>query len=143
MRNNAAPTASFTVSCTLPRAARFDATASGDSDGTVTSYAWDFGDGQTDTTSGADGDPHLRRRRSRTSSTLTRDRQRRRHRQRTTRVVSPVAVRPIALVGSTVNQGNVATPNTTVPAGTAAGDRLVMVLSLNDTTRTVGTTHAG
>ena len=50
-----------------------------------------------------------------------------------------MAIRPITFVGSTVNQGNVATPNTTVPAGTAAGDRLVMVLSLNDTTRTVGT----
>ena len=57
----------------------------------------------------------------------------------TTRNVSPVAVRPIALVGSSANQGNVATPNTIVPAGTAAGDRLLMVLSLNDTTRTVGT----
>ena len=32
------------------------------------------------------------------------------------------------------------TPNTIVPAGTAAGDRLLMVLSLNDTTRIVGTT---
>jgi hypothetical protein len=49
-------------------------------------------------------------------------------------------VRPIALVGSTANQGNVSTPNATVPAGTAAGDRLLMVLSLNDTTRTVGST---
>ena len=41
-------------------------------------------------------------------------------------------------MGSTANQGNVATPNTVVPAGTAAGDRLMLVLSLNDATRTVG-----
>ena len=61
----------------------------------------------------------------------------------TTRNVSPVAVRPIALVGSSVNQGNVSTPNTVVPAATAAGDRLLMVLSLNDTTRTVGTPTSG
>ncbi len=61
----------------------------------------------------------------------------------TTRNVSPVAVRPIALVGSTANQGNVSTPNTVVPAGTAAGDRLVMVLSLNDATRTSGNPSSG
>ena len=36
----------------------------------------------------------------------------------TTRDVAPVAVRPIAHVGSTVNQGNVSTPNTVVPTGT-------------------------
>ncbi len=39
----------------------------------------------------------------------------------TTRNVSPVAIRAIALVGSTVNQGNVATPNTIVPAGHGRG----------------------
>ena len=57
----------------------------------------------------------------------------------TTRNAAPVAVRPIALVGSNANQGNVSTPNTIVPAATAAGDRLLLVLSLNDTTRVAGT----
>ncbi len=56
----------------------------------------------------------------------------------TARTADPVGVRPIALVGSSANQGNVSTPNTVVPTGTAAGDRLLMVLSLNDTTRVVG-----
>jgi PKD repeat protein len=38
------PTASFTVSCSR-LSCSFDATASTDSDGTIQSYTWDFGDG--------------------------------------------------------------------------------------------------
>jgi PKD repeat protein len=49
---NVAPVASFSKSCTSFTCS-FDATASHDPDGTITGYAWDFGDGQTDTTSGA------------------------------------------------------------------------------------------
>jgi PKD repeat protein len=45
---NRAPTVSFTVACTDLECV-FDATAR-DTDGTVTSYAWDFGDGNTSTT---------------------------------------------------------------------------------------------
>ncbi len=45
---NQAPTASFTVSCEALECS-FDGSASGDSDGTVDSHAWDFGDGQTAT----------------------------------------------------------------------------------------------
>ena len=47
---NAPPIASFTTSVTngtAPLRVGFDATASTDRDGTVTSYAWDFGDGTT------------------------------------------------------------------------------------------------
>ncbi|MEX2280139.1 MAG: S8 family serine peptidase, partial [Acidimicrobiia bacterium] len=43
---NAAPTASFTFSCT-DLACDFDGTASSDSDGSISSYAWEFGDGNT------------------------------------------------------------------------------------------------
>ena len=102
-----------------------------------TSYAWDFGDGDTDTTAvptsshayDAAG-PYV------VTLTVTDNDS---GTGSTTRNVSPVAVRPIALVGSNANQGNVATPNTIVPAATAAGDRLLMVLSLNDATRVAGT----
>jgi PKD repeat protein len=43
---NAAPTASFTVSC-IDLTCDFDATASADSGGSIVSYAWDLGDGAT------------------------------------------------------------------------------------------------
>ncbi len=43
---NEAPTADFSIAGS-GRAGTFDASASADSDGTVASYAWDFGDGST------------------------------------------------------------------------------------------------
>ncbi|MET1006341.1 MAG: PKD domain-containing protein, partial [Propionibacteriaceae bacterium] len=45
---NAAPTASFTASC-AELVCSFNAAGSNDSDGTITGYAWDFGDGTTGT----------------------------------------------------------------------------------------------
>jgi PKD repeat protein len=111
----------------------FDASASTD-DETVDSYAWDFGEvGDGDVATGAtpeftfsgtgsyqvaltvtdnDGSP----------TTLV-------------KTVAVTAVEPIARVGSTVNSGNVVTPNAPIPATTSAGDRLVMILSLNATNR--------
>ncbi len=50
---NQEPTASFTSSCDL-LACSFDGTASSDSDGTIASYDWDFGDGNTATGSTTD-----------------------------------------------------------------------------------------
>jgi PKD repeat protein len=138
IRHNANPTASFTTTCAF-LVCSFDATASGDTDGTVASYGWDFGDGDTDTTTGAApnhtydaGGPYV------VTLTVTDNDN---GTGSTTRNISPVAVRPIALVGSSVNQGNVSTPNTTVPASSSAGDRLLAVLSINNATSAVtGTT---
>jgi PKD repeat protein len=42
--SNAAPTAAFTISCSGLSCA-FDSTGSTDTDGTIVSYGWDFGDG--------------------------------------------------------------------------------------------------
>jgi serine protease len=46
---NSPPTASFTAFCSSERVCSFDGTASTDSDGTVTNYAWNFGDNTTGT----------------------------------------------------------------------------------------------
>ena len=41
----------------------------------------------------------------------------------------------VSYVGGAVNQGNVTTPNVTTPTTVSAGDRLVMVLTLNASNR--------
>ena len=140
VRTNANPTASFTVSCTFLNCS-FDANASGDSDGNVTSYAWDYGDGDTDTTAVPTSSHAFDAAGTYVVTLTVTDNDD--GTGSTTRNAAPVAVRPIALVGSNANQGNVATPNTIVPAATAAGDRLLLVLSLNDATRVAGTPTSG
>lgn len=139
-RDNAAPEVAFTASCTFLDCS-FDASGSADTDGTITSYAWDYGDGATETTTGASahhtygaaGDYVVTLRLTDNDGGTA----------GTTRNVSPAAVRPIALVGSNVNQGNVTTPNVTVPAGTQAGDRMVLVLSLNNASAVAGNPGGG
>jgi PKD repeat protein len=139
-RTNAPPTASFTVNCTF-LVCSFDATYSADIDGTIASYAWDFGDGVTDTTTTSTTTHTYGSAGAYAPALVVTDNDG--GTGNTTRNVSPVAIRPIALVGSNANQGNVSTPNVVVPAGTAAGDRLVLVLSLNDSTRTPGNPSSG
>ncbi|MFE3556501.1 PKD domain-containing protein [Streptomyces sp. NPDC059193] len=46
---NPPPTASFTHSCGSPRTCSFDASASADPGGSISTYAWTFGDGTTGT----------------------------------------------------------------------------------------------
>lgn len=134
-RTNALPTASFTTSCRF-LGCSFDAGASTDTDGSLVSYVWDFGDGTTDTTTGATTTHAYAGSGSYTVSLRVVDNDQ--GAGTTSRDVTPVAARAIALVGSAATQGNVSTPSVVVPAGTGAGDRLVMVLSINDTTRVVG-----
>ena len=136
VRTNAAPTASFTSSCTF-LVCSFDAGASGDSDGTIASYSWDFGDGTSDTTSGPTPNHTYGAGGPETVTLTVTDNDG--GTGTTTRSPTPVAVRPIALDGSSSNQGNLVTANATVPAGAVAGDQLLMVLSVNDATRVVGT----
>nr|WP_242680664.1 PKD domain-containing protein [Nocardioides sp. IC4_145] len=134
-RRNALPTASFTADCTF-LACRFDASAATDPDGTIATYTWDLGDGRTATSDG----PVLERTYAAggavtVSLTVTDDSG---GTATATRDVTPVAAQPISHVGSTVNQGNVSTPNVAVPAGVTAGDQLVLLLSINDPARVVG-----
>ena len=50
-------------------------------------------------------------------------------------VVGEPAPSTVSYVGGAVNQGNVTTPNVTTPTTVSAGDRLVMVLSVNASNR--------
>jgi PKD repeat protein len=126
VRTNTPPSPAFTVSCHY-LACSFDGSGSGDPDGSIASYAWDFGDGGSDITTapdhtfGSGGDYMVQLTVTDNDGDST----------SLTRTVTAVAARAIAFAGSTVNAGNVATPNTTVPSATSAGDRLVMVLTLN------------
>ena len=54
---------------------------------------------------------------------------------RSVTVTGAPASTTVAYVDSAVNQGNVTTPNATVPATTSAGDRLLMYLTLNANNR--------
>ena len=139
-RTNALPLAAFTTSCRY-LVCTFDAGSSADSDGTVASYAWDFGDGQTDSTAGPTTSHTYGSAGAYVAGLTVTDNDN--GTGGTTRNVSPVAIRQIALVGSSANQGNVSTPNTIVPAGTSSGDRMVLILSLNDATRTPGSPTSG
>jgi len=134
VRTNANPTASFTASCSF-LSCTFNAASSADTDGMIASYEWSFGDGDSETTTGAAASHTYGGAGGYTVTLKVTDNDG--GTGTTTRNVSPVAARPIALVASSSNQGNVATPNTVVPSGTSAGDRMIAVLSLNNTTSTI------
>ncbi|WP_230487373.1 PKD domain-containing protein [Nocardioides anomalus] len=136
VRTNALPTATFTVSCDY-LACTFDGSASSDPDGSLVSYRWDFGDGATDTTSGAVVTHTFDTGGAYDVALRVEDNDG--GRADSTRSARPAAPVAITHVDSTVNQGNVATPNTTVPASVRSGDRLVLALSLNSATVATGT----
>lgn len=113
-----------------------DASGSTDVDGRVSAWAWDFGDGTTETTAGPRTTHRYDGWGPRTVSVTVTDDEG--ATAATTRAVDVAPTRPVAAAGSSVNQGNVATPNATVPTTSTAGDRLVLFLSLNSTTVTPG-----
>jgi PKD repeat protein len=130
---NQPPSADFSFECTLLDC-EFDSD-SVDLDGTITSYAWDFDDGTTSSqanpahsfASAGSYDVEL---------TVTDDD------GASDVVTAVVAVQdepvesPVAFVGSAAAQGSNAAPRVTVPAAAAVGDRLLLALSLNNTSRT-------
>jgi PKD repeat protein len=129
---NQKPTASFTSNCTA-LACTFDGTGSQDPDGTIASYAWDFGDGATSTsptpshTFGAAGPQTV-------MLTVT-DNQ-----GATGTVTNTVTVSQagpaIGFVGSNAIDGAGATEQVTVPAAASAGDALLLFESHASTTAT-------
>ncbi len=134
---NATPIAAIAPSCT-GQACAFDGSGSSDPDGTVASYAWDFGDGGSSTAVvpshrfAAAGTYPVK-------LTVT-DNQ---GGTGTTTVQVPVdpggPTSGITFDGSAVRVSATSAPIVTVPSTALAGDRLLMVLSLNSTTVTANT----
>ena len=131
---NVSPTADFSSSCTFLDCA-FDSSGSVDPDGTIASFAWAFAGGGTST----ETDPiHSFAAAGTYDVTLTvTDNQ-----GATDSLTKALAVTAepvdsaVGFVGSAVSAANSNNPTVTVPA-TAPGQQLVMLLSLNNTARTI------
>ncbi|MQA80477.1 MAG: PKD domain-containing protein [Streptosporangiales bacterium] len=129
---NRPPTASFTEDCT-ELSCDVDASASADPDGTIASYAWEFGDGAAGTgetashTYGAEGTYTV-------TLTVTDDDGATATTRRTVTVDdSTEPPGDLSYVGVSRDNGNVKTQTVATPAGTAAGDTLVLFVSCSCT----------
>jgi PKD repeat protein len=135
--NNTPPTAAFTVSCASGSTCNFNAGGSTDSDGSIASYAWNFGDGATDTTTSS-SDAHTYAATGSYTVTLTVT-----DNDGATASVSHVAdagvaaAQPVSYVGSNSATANATTVSTTIPAGTAVGSALLMSESFASTSLTL------
>jgi len=131
---NQLPTADFSSTCTLLDCA-FDAQASSDSDGSIVAYEWDFADGSTSTAptpthTFAASDSYD------VTLTVTDNEGAVDARTKTIVVAGAPALSPVNYVGSTISAGSNASPTVSVPAGAVIGDRLLLALSVNTTSRT-------
>lgn len=122
-----APTAAFTSSCTA-LACSFDGSGSSSSGGSITSYAWDFGDGHTATGVTANhtfaaGNTYTVTLTVTTSLSAT---------ATVTHMVTVSTPPPtsISFVGSSASNGNGTTATVNVPTGVQAGDGLLLFVSV-------------
>ncbi|WP_237771459.1 PKD domain-containing protein [Kribbella sp. ALI-6-A] len=127
-RVNQGPTASFTTDCT-DLACGTNAAGSTDSDGSITGYAWTFGDGGTG--SGATASHTYAAAGTYTISlTVTDNDGATASTTRSVTVVDPA--RTIDFVGSSRVNGNAASFTLTVPSAVSAGDALLLFFADND-----------
>lgn len=128
-----APVAAYTVSCDS-LTCTFDASASGDADGPLAGYAWAFGDGSTG--SGVSVSHTFPSTGSYQATLTVTDGQG--AQAQSTQTVSPVELAArISFVGATSINRNSTTHPVVVPAGTQAGDVMVLLFASNATTATI------
>jgi PKD repeat protein len=135
---NEAPVAAFTTSCTH-LACTVDGSTSFDPDGTVASYAWDFGDLGTD--SGATASHTFGSAGTHTISLTVTDNLGLAS-AAVSHDVAIIAAPEVAFRASAVTSANVVTPKVTVPASVQAGDALLMFVTTNSL-NAVSTAPAG
>jgi PKD repeat protein len=134
---NQLPTASFTANCS-GASCTLNASASSDPDGTIASYAWDYGDGSTGagvTSSHA----YVATGTYTVTLTVTDDRGATASTTRSVSVTVPVS--QVSFVGAAHSvPGSAKFKTATMPAGAAAGDQLLLFLSSPNTVTWTGPT---
>ncbi len=125
---NQPPVAAFTSSCN-GLACSFDGSGSSDPDGTVASYAWDFGDDATAT--GATPSHTFSTQGTYVVALQVTDNKGSTNVRTVNLVVSPVATAHIAFRAANAAQANVLSPSVTVPASVQAGDVMLLFATAN------------
>lgn len=130
---NVPPQASFSSNCT-GLTCGFDASASNDPDGSIVSYAWDFGDGNTG--SGVAPNHTYAAAGTYTVQLTVTDNRGGTDTQSQQVTVGSSQVN-IDFVGTAGFNANTTSPTVTIPSAVQAGDGLIMALTMNSTAVTV------
>lgn len=130
---NVAPTAAFTQNCTN-LTCTFDASGSNDIDGSIVSYDWDFGDGQT---ASGQSTSHTFGSAGSYDVTLTVTDDDGASGQTMSSVTVAVTTTTPVFRGATEFDGNVLTASPAIPASVQPGDTLVLITTLNNNGTTV------
>jgi PKD repeat protein len=127
---NTPPTAVINVTCALLQCT-FTSTGSGDTDGTITGYLWDFGDGTTSTEANPPAHDYAAAGPEHVTLTVTDD-----DNDSTTasKDINPSDVAsPVTFVGGNETVGNRTAHRVTIPGATQAGDAMVLFFAANTT----------
>ncbi|WP_448231840.1 PKD domain-containing protein [Microbacterium lacticum] len=135
---NADPVAGFESSCDASGACAFDGSGSSDPDGSIASYAWDFGDGGS-ATEASPTHQYVASGSYSVSLTVTDDRGATNTVSHPVEVTVPVPDNPVSFVGAAHSaSGSAMFKAATVPAGVQAGDTLLLWLTTPPTVTWVG-----